>query len=355
MRDVGVVLEVAGALGLAGPERAVQAAVVRERAEQELAECAGGLEVVGAVEPPRRLGQRREGEPVPGRDRLVVAQRLRAALADLEQPRALLVAQVTADDRAPVLERPQQLLAHAFLGRPREREPFHALGVSVLRGGEAAVDEPQLAEHVVERLLGHPPVALLARGRPGVEIRRGEECVVVQHLLEVRDQPVPVDGVPVEAATDEVVHPAAAIASSVVRTIGSASSSPRRCMRSRNSSVEACGNLGAPPQPPHSESNWRAEGAGRLAEHALRERIVRRCELGRTADGFDHRGRLARDVAAALPVRVRDRGQHLAEARQPVARLGRVVRPAEERLALGREEDRHRPAAVAGQPTTASM
>ena len=127
VRDVGVVLEVAGALGLAGPEGAVQTAVVRERAEQELAERAGGLQIVGAVEPARRLGQRCEREPVPGRDRLVVAQRLRALLADLEQPRALLVAQIAADDRAPVLERLQQLLAHAFFGRPRERQALPRL------------------------------------------------------------------------------------------------------------------------------------------------------------------------------------------------------------------------------------
>ena len=208
VRDVGVVLEVARALGLAGAERAVQAVVRRERAEQELAERARRLEVVGALEPAARLGKRGQGEPVPGRDRLVVAQRLRSLLADLEQPRALVVAQVAADDRAPVLERLQQLLAHAFVGRPREGQPLDAVRVRVLRRGEAALGQPQLAEHVVERLLGHAPVALVAGHDPGVEIRRGEQRVVVEHLLEVRDEPLAVDRVPVEAAADEVVHPA---------------------------------------------------------------------------------------------------------------------------------------------------
>ena len=41
--------------------------------------------------------------------------------------------------------------------------------------------------------------------------------------------------------------------------------------------------------------------------------------------------------------------QHLPERRHPVPRLRRVVRAAEERLAVRREEDRHRPAAVAGE------
>ena len=56
--------------------------------------------------------------------------------------------------------------------------------------------------------------------------------------------------------------------------------------------------------------------------------------------------RLPRDVVAAFAVRVRDRDEHLPEARQAVPRLGRVVRAAEERLARRREEDRHRPAAL---------
>ena len=90
------------------------------------------------------------------------------------------------------------------------------------------------------------------------------------------------------------------------------------------------------------------QGSGRLAEHALGERIGRRRELGRASYGIDHRRGLARDVAAPVAVGVRHRLEHLAEARQPVARLGREVRPAEERLAVGREEDGHRPAPVAG-------
>jgi hypothetical protein len=41
--------------------------------------------------------------------------------------------------------------------------------------------------------------------------------------------------------------------------------------------------------------------------------------------------------------------QHLPEGGQPVPRLGREVGAGEERLALGRQEDGHRPTALAGQ------
>ena len=41
-----------------------------------------------------------------------------------------------------------------------------------------------------------------------MQIRGDEQRVVVQHLFEVRDEPLPVDRVAVEAAADEVVHPA---------------------------------------------------------------------------------------------------------------------------------------------------
>ena len=66
----------------------------------------------------------------------------------------------------------------------------------------------QLAHHVVERLLRDDAVPLLAGEQPRVEVRRDEERVVVEHLLEVRHEPLRVDRVAVEAAADEVVHPA---------------------------------------------------------------------------------------------------------------------------------------------------
>ena len=109
VRDVRVVVEVAGARRPALPVAAPQAAVVRQRAEQELGQAAGGVEPVVALQAPRRLGECGQREPVPRRDRLVVEPGLRARPALLEQPRAQLRIELAADDRAAVLERLEQL------------------------------------------------------------------------------------------------------------------------------------------------------------------------------------------------------------------------------------------------------
>ena len=93
----------------------------------------------------------------------------------------------------------------------------------------------------------------------------------------------------------------------------------------------------------------REQAALGLGEQRLGERLARRLGLGRAPQRADERLRLRGDVLRPLPVRVGDRAQHLPERGQPVPRLGREVRAAEERLAVGREEDGERPAALAGE------
>ncbi len=107
-----------------------------------------------------------------------------------------------------MLEREQELGAVDLVRRPRERQPFDAVRVGVLRRGEAAAIEPELAQRVLDRLLDDAPVTILAGHEPAVQVRRDEQRVVVEHLLEVRHEPLLVDGVAVEAAADEVVHAA---------------------------------------------------------------------------------------------------------------------------------------------------
>ena len=89
----------------------------------------------------------------------------------------------------------------ADLGRrPDEGRSLLALGVGVLAGGEAAFGHPQLAQQVVERPRRGLEVAGLTRDLPGVHIHARELRVVVEHLLEVRDQPAGIRGVAVETA-----------------------------------------------------------------------------------------------------------------------------------------------------------
>src|SRR5262249_17273662 len=86
MRDVGVVVEEAGVLRDPAAIRAKEAAVRRrQRAEQELAETARGVQPGVVLVAHSSLRQRGEHETVPRRDRLVVAERLRPLLAAIEQ------------------------------------------------------------------------------------------------------------------------------------------------------------------------------------------------------------------------------------------------------------------------------
>src|SRR5205085_8135234 len=126
VRDGRVVVEVAGALRPPVAIRAMEAPLaVRERAEQEAGRVDGRCEEVGPLEAPSRFGQGRDGHAVPGRDRLVVAERLRTPLAQLEEAGARLVVELSAEDVAAALERLQELLRRPLARRPGEGEPLH--------------------------------------------------------------------------------------------------------------------------------------------------------------------------------------------------------------------------------------
>jgi hypothetical protein len=82
--------------------------------------------------------------------------------------------------------------------------PFAFRGVGVERAGERAVGGAHLAQHPVQRAHGDVGVKLVACERVGVRIRPAELRVVVEHLLEVGQQPAFVGRVAVEAAADVV-------------------------------------------------------------------------------------------------------------------------------------------------------
>ena len=71
-----------------------------------------------------------------------------------KQALAGLLVELAAQHEAAVLERLEQLLGRALAGRPGEGQPLDAVGVGVLRRGEAAAVERELAQHVVERPVG---------------------------------------------------------------------------------------------------------------------------------------------------------------------------------------------------------
>ena len=177
-----------------------------------------------------------------------------------------------------------------------------------------------------------------------MQVRGDEQRVVVEHLLEVRHEPALVHRVAVEAAADEVVHSAGGHrVERRHRQLGLASAQQQLERRGRRELRRARAEP-APlrvvqlAEPPHRGEQQR------LGQRLRRRR--RRRGLPQSVD--EHLGPL-RHLRAALAVELRDRDQHLRERRQPVPRRRREVRAAEERLALGREEDGQRPAAAAGQ------
>ena len=145
--------------------------------------------------------------------------------------------------------------------------------------------------------------------------------------------------------------PPRAMPSSVSVAIRSASTLPvRTCSRRSRPTVEAAGNLGAPPNPPQSGSKAeRSTGMAPVRSSPV-SGSVDGATSRRTAQSLRQRRTGLHDLPATLAPGIVDRSQHLAERGHAVARLGRVVRPAVERLARRRQEHGHRPPAVAGHP-----
>src|SRR3954469_19441457 len=108
VRDVGVVLEKRVRVRASCTPRSKQLPVrLGQGAEQELAEPSRCDDDVVALETASRLRECSEREPVPRREHLVVACRLRPLLPQSEQPLPCLAVELAADDEPAVLERLQ--------------------------------------------------------------------------------------------------------------------------------------------------------------------------------------------------------------------------------------------------------
>ena len=218
-----------------------------------------------------------------------------------------------------------------------------ALGVGVEGRVEAALGAAHLAQHPVQRLLADAAVALVAERLPAVQVGAGEQGVVVEHLLEVGDEPVGVDRVAGEAAAELVVDAAGQhrvegpLDDLASRRGRAAAPGPRRAGTSgRRRSRRARGRRAAAAAPPPPPAAAASGGSG--SARSRRPRPSRARVAG---------GALADLLAFALEG-VDDRFHHHPEARHAAALVRREVGAAVEGHAVGVEEDGHRPAAVAG-------
>ena len=343
--------------------------------------------LAGRGQRPRGVRERGDREPVPGREHLVVARRLRprgragaagAARAvgqpvgDLRRRRARTAPPSSASPRTrDRIVRPSQLpasvtpyaaansgggvaqdLAH-LAGRPDERRrpprpPCPRPGWRRTRRPAVA----QLAEHVVEHPGRRRQQRRVAGERPRVDVHARELGVVVEHLLEVRARATPRRSRSggSRRPAGRGCRPPPSRRGSGARPRAARASPLATCRRSRNSIVIGCGNFGARPQPPWTGSNEAATAAA-AASSASRGGIPIGPAAGPDRLRLDQR--VDEPHARLLHLRPlgRPRGpdavEHLAERRHPVARRVGEVGAAVERPALGREEHAHRPAAAA--------
>ena len=108
---------------------------------------------------------------------------------------------IGAEHRADLVDRPR--VEQAFV-------PVSVLvgGVGVLGGEEPAGRMPQVAQHVLDGLFDDLLPTRLAEDQVGVQVDADQQRLVVEHLLEVGNEPFLVDRVAGEAAADVVVDPA---------------------------------------------------------------------------------------------------------------------------------------------------
>ena len=240
-------------------------------------------------------------------------------------------------------------LPHLRVG-PHVELALDALAVGVLGRGGPTAGLAEVAQHVVDGLAEHLPEPRLPGQLPAVQVQADEQRVVVEHLLEVRHQPHPIDGVAGEAAAEVVVDPAGRHGvEREGRARSSACRSPRLAAMASASMAIGCGNFGAPPRPPCSGSVARrmpVEGTvdllgGRAARRGARPAP---CDPGRPVSW----SACSSEVVALRVPELVDPLAQLDEADHPAAPLLREVGAGEEGPAVGGADHGHGPAAVAG-------
>ncbi len=331
----------------------------------------GGSGLLGSVEEAPLAGdtitlrERADGEPVPRRHHLRIERRLCAPHASGEELRAprrpaldirgALDARAAERRHAGTLEVPglrhaeksrsvAVLVAHrgAHLGRREEiGGSLFPVRVGVEARPEAALGCAHVPQEEIERVEpdGSIPGVVERCGRGEVEGR--ELCVVVEHLLEMRDRPCRLGGVAEEAAADVIVDAAG---------------------RDRVDCLADCGaELRIAPFPERVQQKPPPDGRRELCPpskatvYVVERRQGASSELVELVDaecaalaGRLRRGDAPRDLRAAVlrvarssPESFLDCVDHLQEP------LVRKVRPGEEGMKRRGEERRHGPAAAA--------
>ena len=163
----------------------------------------------------------------------------------------------------------------------------------------------------------------------------------------MRHAPLAVGRVAGEAAAEMVVDAAGAqrVEQSAHRAAQGAARGRGTTSLHRKRKIGALGNFGAPLRPPLTGSRMRVSAsAARARSSGARSAPDRR--RGEFGEMGDEPGALFAERRALVAPRRVDGVEHLRERRPSPTRRRRPVGAAEERRAVGREEHRHRPAAL---------
>ncbi len=173
--------------------------------------------------------------------------------------------------------------------------------------------------------------------------------VVVEHLLEVRDQPVRIGAVAGKAAAQLVANPA--VGHGLERDgrhaqgFGILAATPGS---QQELECHGCRELGGAAK----ATAPAVEGRRQTTHGGIELEVLRICAAWRKRELLAEVPRqqpcLRGDFLPARPIRVRDAGEHPRKPRQPMSVRGWEIRPAKERLQAWRQEDAHGPAAGPG-------
>ena len=351
---------------------AAQDAAAFVHPQQRVCGARGALDVIFAREGETGAGEGGDHQAVPGGQDLRVGERRRTARAgriqlrpDLLQERQLVAVRDARQRKhvasleiafvggAEQLRRPLAVrVAERFAklrGGPDEERPFFPFAVGVGRRPECSRGIRHLARDVIEHLAGDPLDERLPRRLPALGVRQRQERVVVQHLLEMGDEPPRIGGVAMEPAAHLVVD---ATERHLLQR------EPRHRQRllvpralpvaEEEANIHGGGELRRAPDASLAGIEYLRVVAHRAVEHVQLGqpggRVGREAVLHRLGDLL--RG-MRRAAALLLPdtVEIEQEGGE-SDPGAPLSVPGREVGACEERLAIRREEHAHRPAAL---------
>ncbi len=242
-------------------------------------------------------------------------------------------------------EHPRQLV-----GFPHEERSLLPLAIRILSAGEASFGCHHFAQHPLATLAGNACEAFLSRNQVGLEVRGNQERVVVQHLLEVRDQPALVRAVAVKTAPELVVDtPAGHLVQGKRHLVQRILGTGPQVMTQHDAQVPRVWKFGRLAEPtPHDVVV--------LAQHLEGVVQATRVDLGVAICAALARDLLGQSFSLLLDLALvggpgpGEVSQHVRESRPAMGAERREIRAPKEGPAVGRQKNTHGPAPGPGHP-----